>query len=92
MALCDARPRGADDPDCVRLAQMAADASNFAKSGFPVVLPAEARPRAYPDFMQKRDRETYESQKALGKRSLVRVGLECRSKRRCFDCPWIGPF
>ncbi|GAQ80834.1 RNA-dependent RNA polymerase [Klebsormidium nitens] len=67
MALCDARPRGANDPDCARLAQMAFDASNFVKSGFSVVLPAELRPRAYPDFMQKRGEESYASQNALGK-------------------------
>lgn len=66
MALCDARPRGANDPDCARLAQMAFDASNFVKSGFGVVLPAELRPRAYPDFMQKHGRESYASQNALG--------------------------
>jgi RNA-dependent RNA polymerase len=67
MALCDQRIKGPNDPDCLRLAQQAADAANFAKTGFPVVLTEELRPQAYPDFMQKPEKESYRSQKVLGK-------------------------
>jgi hypothetical protein len=80
MALCDQRIDGPNDPDCLRLAQQAADAANFAKTGFPVVLTEDLRPQAYPDFMQKPGKESYESHKALGDGFFVRGALSKTAK------------
>jgi hypothetical protein len=82
MALCDQRIDGPNDPDCLRLAQEAADAANFAKSGFPVLLTEELRPQAYPDFMQTPEKESYRSQKVLGKGFVRLVYRRRDSKKR----------
>jgi hypothetical protein len=67
MALCDQRIDGPDDTNCLRHAQQAADAANFAKIGFPVVLTLDLRPQAYPYVIKKPEKESYRSQKVLGK-------------------------
>jgi RNA dependent RNA polymerase len=40
---------------------------DFPKSGKPAKLEDELRVRVFPDFMEKKDKESYESQKVLGK-------------------------
>jgi hypothetical protein len=41
--------------------------ADFPKSGKPAKLDDELRVRMFPDFMEKKDKETYESKKVLGK-------------------------
>lgn len=40
---------------------------DFPKSGKPALLSKELRPEIYPDFMQKKDKESYPSKKVLGR-------------------------
>ncbi|KAJ3037013.1 hypothetical protein HDV00_002146 [Rhizophlyctis rosea] len=70
---------GADCPKALRLAELHSDAVDFAKKGKPAIVDAEDRVKIYPDFMEKRDKPSYESRKANGEiyRSVkVEMGLE----------------
>jgi len=67
LATADRSPRGAMDGACLRLAQLHSLAVDFPKSGKPAKLDDELRVRLFPDFMEKKDKESYESQKVLGK-------------------------
>jgi RNA-dependent RNA polymerase len=58
---------GAMDPKCLKLAEMAALAVDFPKTGKIVNLPYELKPKLYPDFMGKEDFQSYKSEKILGK-------------------------
>ncbi|KAH7415135.1 hypothetical protein KP509_14G029700 [Ceratopteris richardii] len=57
---------GALDPKCLELAELAAVAVDSPKTGKLVILPSALRPKAYPDFMDKEDKESYRSKKILG--------------------------
>ncbi|KAJ2957340.1 hypothetical protein NQZ79_g6942 [Umbelopsis isabellina] len=67
LAAADRSPRGAMDGACIRLAQLHSLAVDFPKSGKPAKLDEELRVRVFPDFMEKKDKETYHSKKILGK-------------------------
>jgi RNA-dependent RNA polymerase len=58
---------GAKDEKCIRLAELAATAVDFPKTGKLVVMPSELRPKIYPDFMLKEDSKSYKSEKILGR-------------------------
>ncbi|GFP87816.1 RNA-dependent RNA polymerase 6 [Phtheirospermum japonicum] len=58
---------GALDEKCVRLADLAAIAVDFPKTGKIVTMPPELKPKMYPDFMGKEEFQTYRSSKILGK-------------------------
>lgn len=49
---------------CANLISLTLD---FPKSGKPAKLDEELRVRVFPDFMEKKDKETYQSKKVLGK-------------------------
>ncbi|KAL8208865.1 hypothetical protein R6Q57_008277 [Mikania cordata] len=58
---------GALDKDCLKLAELAATAVDFPKTGKMVTMPPQLRPKLYPDFMGKEDFLSYKSEKILGK-------------------------
>ncbi|KAM1200837.1 hypothetical protein ACFX2I_017061 [Malus domestica] len=58
---------GAMDENCLLLAEYAALAVDFPKTGKTVALPAHLKPKMYPDFMGKEEHQTYKSTKILGR-------------------------
>ncbi|GAN07814.1 RNA-dependent RNA polymerase 1 [Mucor ambiguus] len=66
LATADQSPIGARDGRCIRLAQLHSEAVDFPKSGKPAKLTSDLRVQIFPDFMQKKDRESYQSKKVLG--------------------------
>lgn len=58
---------GALDEKCIKLAELAATAVDFPKTGRIVNMPVEYKPKMYPDFMGKEEFQTYRSKKILGK-------------------------
>ncbi|KAG9142261.1 hypothetical protein Leryth_007687 [Lithospermum erythrorhizon] len=52
---------------CIELAQLFSTAVDFPKTGVPAVIPPDLRVKVYPDFMEKSDKTTYESQSVIGK-------------------------
>jgi RNA-dependent RNA polymerase len=63
----DCEPHGAMSDKCVKLARKHSIAVDFSKSGVVVKIPSKLRPKKYPDFMEKHDKPTYESQSVIGK-------------------------
>ncbi|RGB33663.1 RNA dependent RNA polymerase-domain-containing protein [Rhizophagus diaphanus] len=66
LAKADFFEVGALHGQCKRLAQLHSDAVDFPKTGRPPEFPPELRASKFPDFMEKADRQSYESQKVLG--------------------------
>jgi RNA-dependent RNA polymerase len=58
---------GALDMNCIKLAELAATAVDFPKTGKLVTMPFSLRPKVYPDFMGKDEHLSYKSNKILGK-------------------------
>ncbi|OVA07789.1 RNA recognition motif domain [Macleaya cordata] len=58
---------GAMDEKCIQLAELAATAVDFPKTGKLVTMPQSLKPKVYPDFMGKDDFQSYKSNKILGK-------------------------
>ncbi|KAK4490906.1 hypothetical protein RD792_001622 [Penstemon davidsonii] len=58
---------GALDEKCIKLAELAATAVDFPKTGKIVTMPAQLKPKMYPDFMGKEAFQSYNSNKILGK-------------------------
>ncbi|KAJ3695634.1 hypothetical protein LUZ60_001011 [Juncus effusus] len=58
---------GALDENCLKLADLAATAVDFPKTGKLVTMPPSLKPKVYPDFMSKDEHLTYKSEKILGK-------------------------
>ncbi|KAE8710484.1 RNA-dependent RNA polymerase 6 [Hibiscus syriacus] len=58
---------GALDEKCTRLAELAATAVDFPKTGKIVSMPAQLKPKSYPDFMGKEEYQSYKSSKILGR-------------------------
>lgn len=67
LALSDQLPEGPRHGKCLRLAQLHSDAVDFPKSGRPAEMSPELRAKIYPDFMEKRSDQSYQSQRVLGK-------------------------
>ncbi|KAA8521567.1 hypothetical protein F0562_012240 [Nyssa sinensis] len=55
------------DEKCLKLAELAATAVDFPKSGKIVNMPFELKPKLYPDFMGKEEFQSYKSKKILGR-------------------------
>ncbi|CAM0952748.1 unnamed protein product [Alopecurus aequalis] len=81
---------GAKDEKCIRLAELAATAVDFPKTGKLVVMPSELRPKIYPDFMLKEDSKSYKSEKILGRlyRSIQEVDLVPEEACTSNDVPY----
>ncbi|KAK1411747.1 hypothetical protein QVD17_32447 [Tagetes erecta] len=58
---------GALDEKCIKLAELAAIAVDFPKTGRIVNMPPHLKPKLYPDFMGKEDFQSYNSEKILGR-------------------------
>ncbi|KAF6165649.1 hypothetical protein GIB67_036056 [Kingdonia uniflora] len=58
---------GAMDETCLQLAELAALAVDFPKTGKIVTMPHSLKPKMYPDFMDKGDSQSYKSKKILGR-------------------------
>ena len=63
----DRSEHGALDKDCITLADLAAKAVDFPKTGVLVTMPSHLKPKLYPDFMGKDDNQSYKSTKILGR-------------------------
>ncbi|KAI7725319.1 hypothetical protein M8C21_029667, partial [Ambrosia artemisiifolia] len=63
----DREPTKAMATPCVELAKLFSVAVDFPKTGVPAEIPPNLRPKEYPDFMEKPDKTTYESQNVIGK-------------------------
>ncbi|KAL5729587.1 RNA-directed RNA polymerase [Ranunculus cassubicifolius] len=59
--------KGALDQKCIELAELAATAVDFPKTGIMVIMPQHLKPKVYPDFMGKEDFQSYKSDKILGR-------------------------
>lgn len=58
---------GALDENCLKLAELAALAVDFPKTGKVVTMPNDLKPKMYPDFMGKPESQSYKSNKILGR-------------------------
>ncbi|KAJ4951773.1 hypothetical protein NE237_028605 [Protea cynaroides] len=63
----DQSERGAWDEKCIHLAELAATAVDFPKTGKLVNMPHSLKPKIYPDFMGKDENMSYKSEKILGR-------------------------
>ncbi|XP_010043973.2 probable RNA-dependent RNA polymerase 1 isoform X1 [Eucalyptus grandis] len=63
----DKEPEKACSKSCIELAELHSIAVDFPKTGVPAKLPRHLRVKEYPDFMEKSDKCTYESQNVIGK-------------------------
>ncbi|GAB2284911.1 RNA dependent RNA polymerase [Dionaea muscipula] len=63
----DRSDNGALDEKCLKLAELAATAVDFPKTGQLVTMPQELKPKTYPDFMGKAPFQSYKSNKILGR-------------------------
>lgn len=63
----DCSDYGAFDEKCIKLAELAATAVDFPKTGKLVTMPSQLKPKLYPDFMGKAQFQTYKSKKILGR-------------------------
>ncbi|KAI8333219.1 RNA dependent RNA polymerase-domain-containing protein [Blakeslea trispora] len=67
LATADQSDIGARDGKCIRLAQLHSAAVDFPKTGIPAKMDDELKVKRFPDFMDKKDKDTYKSQKVLGR-------------------------
>ncbi|KAI9119508.1 hypothetical protein K1719_009384 [Acacia pycnantha] len=58
---------GAMSENCITLAELAATAVDFPKTGKIVSMPHHLKPKQYPDFMGKQPHQSYKSKKILGR-------------------------
>lgn len=58
---------GAMNENCLLLAELAAKAVDFPKTGKIVNMPSHLKPKMYPDFMEKEDFQSYKSTRILGR-------------------------
>jgi RNA-dependent RNA polymerase len=66
LAMADQSPMAAEDPNCIRLAELHSKAVDFPKSGIPADFPRDLRVKRYPDFMGKKGKPMYASTRVLG--------------------------
>ncbi|XP_068642476.1 RNA-dependent RNA polymerase 6-like [Aristolochia californica] len=63
----DLSDSGALDEKCLKLAELAACAVDFPKTGKVINMPQHLKPKVYPDFMEKHEFQSYRSDKVLGR-------------------------
>ncbi|GMH15150.1 hypothetical protein Nepgr_016991 [Nepenthes gracilis] len=63
----DVEPTKAMSDPCLELAKLFSIAVDFPKTGVPAEIPPHLHVKQYPDFMEKPDKQTYESQNVIGK-------------------------
>ncbi|XP_027151290.1 probable RNA-dependent RNA polymerase 1 [Coffea eugenioides] len=67
IVFADLEPQKARSNRCLELAKLHSIAVDYPKTGVPAEVPSHLRARKYPDFMEKSERQTYESQNVIGK-------------------------
>ncbi|XVE74531.1 hypothetical protein DITRI_Ditri12bG0024300 [Diplodiscus trichospermus] len=63
----DKEPLQAMSEPCIELAKLSSIAVDFPKTGIPATIPHRLRVQEYPDFMEKPDKFTYESESVIGR-------------------------
>ncbi|PON57886.1 hypothetical protein TorRG33x02_292490, partial [Trema orientale] len=91
----DKEPKKAKSKQCIELAKLFSVAVDFPKTGVPAKIPHHLRVEVYPDFMEKPDKPTYESERIIGKLFREVKNLEDYSSsiksftkevaRKCYD-------
>ncbi|KAK1565007.1 hypothetical protein Q3G72_016739 [Acer saccharum] len=81
----DRDPEKARSPKCLQLAALHSMAVDFAKTGAPAEMPLALRPKDFPDFMERYEKDSYKSLGALGK--LYRATLASVKQTRS-DVVW----
>ncbi|KAJ9140349.1 hypothetical protein P3X46_031008 [Hevea brasiliensis] len=76
----DSEPEKARSKKCLQLAALHSMAVDFAKSGAPAEMPRALKPKEFPDFMERTDKNTYVSNGVLGK--LYRGTIDSASRER----------
>ncbi|KAK9115807.1 hypothetical protein Sjap_014754 [Stephania japonica] len=71
----------AESPACVELARLFSVAVDFPKTGVPAAIPPNLYVKEYPDFMDKLDKPSYQSQRVIGK--LFREVKDMAPKANC---------
>ena len=66
LAVADYSVDKALNKDCLALAQLHSIAVDFAKTETSVEIPPDIKPKRYPDFMENKNKESYESTKVIG--------------------------
>ncbi|XP_031259889.1 probable RNA-dependent RNA polymerase 1 [Pistacia vera] len=66
-AFADKSPFKAMCWQCIQLAKLASIAVNFSKTGVPTKIPQHLQVRSFPDYLEKLESESYESQSVIGK-------------------------
>ncbi|KAM7487791.1 hypothetical protein LguiB_025275 [Lonicera macranthoides] len=67
IVFADKEPQKARSKPCVELARLFSIAVDFPKTGVAAIIPPHLRVKEYPDFMEKPDKTTYESERVIGK-------------------------
>ncbi|CAN1153015.1 RNA-dependent RNA polymerase 1 [Linum perenne] len=67
IAFADKEPLKAMSSPCLELAEKFSIAVDFPKTGVPAVIPPHLHVKEYPDFMEKPDKPTYQSNNVIGK-------------------------
>ncbi|XP_007045555.2 PREDICTED: probable RNA-dependent RNA polymerase 1 [Theobroma cacao] len=67
IVFADKEPTKALSEPCIELAKLSSIAVDFPKTGVPAKIPHRLRVHEYPDFMDKPDKFTYESEGVIGK-------------------------
>lgn len=77
----DKQPKMAESDECIELARLFSIAVDFPKTGVPAEIPSRLYVHKYPDFMEKPDKPTYESQRVIGK--LFRAVKDIAPQKSC---------
>ncbi len=68
LALADQSEELANNPACLKLSELHSHAVDFAKTGYKISVESKLMPKEFPDFMEKKEKEsTYESKTVLGR-------------------------
>ena len=67
LVQADSNENGIFSEECHKLAQMHSEAVDFPKTGITPKFENDLRPKMYPDFMMKKDKQIYSSTKIIGK-------------------------
>ncbi|KAF5191591.1 RNA-dependent RNA polymerase, partial [Thalictrum thalictroides] len=82
-AFADKERNMAESDACIKLARLFSIAVDFNKTGVPAVIPPDLYVKLYPDFMDKPDKPTYESQRVIGK--LFRAVKDISPQKSCIE-------
>lgn len=80
----DYSPSKAEDPKCLRLAELHSVAVDYPKTGVPAEMKRDLRPQFYPNFMNKSDRVQYTSRSVLG-RLFAQIDKDVQHEMRATD-------